>query len=218
MVLGLETGRVNSPLTFPSLTLFQRRDTRTFDGVLVLVQPDLLGHVHASDAVAVDAVVEGRMLQRRIGLQLLHHASRIFSRLSLPCRTSGERRSESRGELSSGSEPLETSASAAPELMVTYGQQQNQVKVGLCSSSSGQQAPVRGAGCEFGLKRPVDGLTWRVSGARLVSTLERLDHHAALHCREQTHICEHAWPRAATWAAPSPYPGLSAPALRALKI
>lgn len=92
MVLVLEAGRVDSPLAFPSLALSQRGGTRTFGGVLV--QPDLLGHVHASDAVAVDAVVEGRVLQRRIGLQLLHHASRIFSGLPLPCRTSGERRSE----------------------------------------------------------------------------------------------------------------------------
>lgn len=47
---------------------------------------DSLGHVHATDAVAVDAVVEGWMIQRHLHLQLLHQCGRILSGLPLPCR------------------------------------------------------------------------------------------------------------------------------------
>ena len=54
------------------------------------VRGHVLGHVHASDAVAVDAVVEGRVIERRITLQLLHHIPRLLSRLPLPCRKTEE--------------------------------------------------------------------------------------------------------------------------------
>lgn len=42
-----------------------------------------LWHVQALDAVAVDAVVERRMLQRSVRLQLLHDAARLLPSLSL---------------------------------------------------------------------------------------------------------------------------------------
>lgn len=47
---------------------------------------DSLGHVHASDAVAVDAVIEGRVFQGCVSLELLYNISGLFSGLSFPCR------------------------------------------------------------------------------------------------------------------------------------
>ena len=58
-------------------------------GCFLTLQVDLrgpysLGHVQALDAVAVDAVVERRMLQRRLRLQLLHNTAGLLSSLPLP--------------------------------------------------------------------------------------------------------------------------------------
>lgn len=39
-----------------------------------------LGHVHAADAVAMDAVVESRVLQGRVRFQLLHYITRLLSK------------------------------------------------------------------------------------------------------------------------------------------
>lgn len=45
----------------------------------------LLGHVHASDAVAVDAVVECWVFQGGVTFQLLQHVSRILPAFPFSC-------------------------------------------------------------------------------------------------------------------------------------
>jgi len=64
------------------------------------VKGHLLGHVHASDAVAVDAVVEGRVIQEHVGLHLLQYTPRLLSRLPLTCRKEKTIRSEEKPKLS----------------------------------------------------------------------------------------------------------------------